>query len=141
MLNFITQNRRGTTEEWNKSLVVPRAGEVVLEECDDGITRVKFGDGRSLFKDLPYPDDKLTHELQLAHNRIDTIVNLSDVANQDPLYEVVDIRNGYDGVVYEAAGGAVRAIGEDVSNLRSSLSQFINAEAVDGLLYENNYHH
>lgn len=138
MLNFITQNRRGTTDEWQKSTIVPKAGEVVLEECSDGITRVKFGDGRSLFKDLPYPDDKLTHQLQIINNRIDSIVNIEDPANTDPLYEIVDIRNGYDGVVYEAAGTAVRAIGEDVSDLRSSLSQFINAEAVDGLLYENN---
>lgn len=141
MLNFITQNRRGTTEEWAKSLIIPRDGEVVLEECNDGITRIKIGDGHSLFKDLPYSDDKLSAQIRAINARIDNIVNLEEIeadSNTDPLAEVIDIRVGYDGIVYDAAGNAVRAIGEDVSDLRNSLAQFINAEAVDGLLYENN---
>lgn len=138
MLKLITQNRRGTTSEWAESLIVPLQGEVVLEECDDGITRIKIGDGKSLFKDLKYPEEKILTQLQSMSTRIDNIVSVENIASEDPMYELVDIRAGYDGVSYESAGAAVRSIGQDVSDLRGSLSQFINAKAVDGLFYEDN---
>jgi len=41
-------------------------------------------------------------------------------------------------VIYENAGDAVRSVGENVDDLRVSLQNFINADAVDGLVYENN---
>lgn len=39
---------------------------------------------------------------------------------------------------YPSAGDAVRAVAESSDNLRKSLEQFIDADAVDGLMYENN---
>lgn len=33
MAQFITQNRRGTTDEWKESTIIPADGEIVIEEC------------------------------------------------------------------------------------------------------------
>ena len=52
--------------------------------------------------------------------------------------ELFDIRVGYNGVDYESAGDAVRAIGNDLNALKDSLPSYIPSSAVDGLLYENN---
>lgn len=50
--------------------------------------------------------------------------------------ELADIRVGYDGNLYDTAGQAVRAIGDDVTALRNSLSQYIDTQAIDGLYYD-----
>ena len=138
MLNFITQNRRGTTEEWLESVVIPKQGEIVLEECTDGVVRMKIGNGKSLFKNLPYPDEKIVQQLAVLDERINNIVNFESVASNDIAAEVTDIRVGYDGQQHTTAGDAVRSLGIEVDDLRRSLSQFINAQAVDGLYYEDN---
>ena len=41
MFNFITQNRRGTTQEWEESTVIPRQVEFVIEEFSDGTYKIK----------------------------------------------------------------------------------------------------
>lgn len=138
MLNFITQNRRGTTEEWAESLVVPCAGEVVLEECSNGLTRIKIGNGHALFKDLPYIDEDLARDILNAQSRISELVKDTSVETNDLNTEVRDIRLSHDNVYYKCAGDAVRALGNDLNDLRRSLTQFIDADAVDGLYYENN---
>ena len=138
MPNMIIKHRRGTTDEWNNSSIIPAEGELVIEETNDGRQKFKLGNGYSLFKDLPYTDEKIAQEVALANARVDNFIAMTEVDNTDPLYEVQDIRVGYDGITYTTAGEAVRAIGEDTNNLRNSLQQFINADAVDGLLYENN---
>lgn len=138
MPKMIIKHRRGTTDEWNNSSIIPAEGELVIEETNDGRQKFKFGNGYSLFKDLPYTDEKIAQDIALANARVDNFIAMTDVDNTNPLYEVQDIRVGYDGITYESAGAAVRAIGEDTNNLRNSLQQFINADAVDGLLYENN---
>ena len=138
MPNMIIKHRRGTTDEWNNSTVIPAEGELVIEETSDGRQKFKLGNGYSLFKDLPYTDETIQQSVNLANARIDNFIAMNEVDNDDPMYELQDIRVGYDGITYETAGEAVRAIGEDTSNLRNSLQQFINADAVDGLLYENN---
>lgn len=140
MPKIITQHRRGTTSEWAQSNVIIADGEVVIEELNDGTTKLKVGDGHSKFSELPYVTKKIEETLAAQTSRIDDIIaiNGDEISSDDPLYEIVDIRTGYDGIKHTTAGNAVRAIGEDVSDLRTSLQQFINADAVDGLLYENN---
>lgn len=139
MLNFITQSRRGTTAEWDASSVIPRSGEIVLEECSDGLTKFKVGNGVSLFKELPYVNEDLATQIVAIQSRLDNIVNLADLEENldvDPVGEVLDIRVGHDGTTYQSAGTAVRAVGKEVSDLSRSLSGFINGQAVDGLYYD-----
>jgi hypothetical protein len=50
--------------------------------------------------------------------------------------ELSDIRAGYDGQTYESAGDAVRAIGDNLTKLKNSLSQYIDTQAIDGLYYD-----
>lgn len=52
--------------------------------------------------------------------------------------ELIDIRNGYNGLYYDCAGDAVRAIGYDLDDLKTRLPDYIPSNAVDGLLYEDN---
>jgi hypothetical protein len=54
MLRSIVQHRRGTTNEWSASKVIPKEGEIVIEELDNGTKKIKLGDGVTPFKDLPY---------------------------------------------------------------------------------------
>lgn len=59
MANYITQLRRGTKEQWqeyeqNKPLEsIPLAGELVIE-FDNGVPRLKIGDGATPYSKLPY---------------------------------------------------------------------------------------
>ena len=59
MSKYIVQLRRGTKEQWqeyeknNPTDSMPLAGELVLE-YDNGIPRLKIGDGISPYSQLPY---------------------------------------------------------------------------------------
>lgn len=59
----IVQHRRGTTQEWLEIDLIPYDGELVIEECDDGLRKCKIGDGQSRFSELPYITDKAYTEL------------------------------------------------------------------------------
>jgi hypothetical protein len=137
MTKFITQHRRGTTDEWlkNKDIVIAD-GEIVIEECGDHV-KFKVGDGVTTFEKLPYFTKKIDDNIDTINSRINSIIALPEGSTTLDA-EISDIRVGYGGVIHDSAGDAVRAIGEEVSTLASSLQNFINADAVDGLLYENN---
>ena len=67
-------------------------------------------------------------------NLIDSItIEPGDEASK----EVIDIRTGYEGTIYNTAGDAVRSLGYEIRDLRESLVDFIDADAVDGLYYED----
>lgn len=139
MAKFITQLRHGTTSDWQKSSVIPAKNELVIEYRDDGSRRFKLGDGSSSFMNLEYIDSDLERTIDVINARISNLIDVYDgsdaISCED---EVTDIRIGYDGTTFDRAGDAVRAVGDDVHNLRKSLQQFINGDAVDGLLYEDN---
>ena len=42
MLRSIIQHRRGTTSEWMVSNIIPEDGELIIEECSDGVRKFKF---------------------------------------------------------------------------------------------------
>ena len=52
--------------------------------------------------------------------------------------ELIDIRSGYNGITHASAGDAVRAIGDDLKALEARLPEYIPANSIDGLLYEDN---
>ena len=64
---MIVKHRRGTTQEWHELNlhVIPEAGELIIEECDDGTRKCKIGTGFSRFSELPYIDDKVRVDLLL----------------------------------------------------------------------------
>lgn len=51
---YIVQHRRGTTEQWQQSDIIPDDGEIVIERCDDQTSHIKLGDGKNTFANLPY---------------------------------------------------------------------------------------
>lgn len=60
---MIVQHRRGTTQEWQELDLIPREGELVIEECSN-IFKCKIGDGKNPFSKLPYLDlDDKTRDL------------------------------------------------------------------------------
>lgn len=71
----ILKHRRGTTQEWLESTLVPEEGEIVIEECFDGICKCKVGDGHSYFSELSYVDEATQIKLLKAIDELRTEVN------------------------------------------------------------------
>ena len=138
MAKLVIQHRRGTTEMWKEFQTPPADGELAIEICEDGIRRYKIGDGRTLFKDLEYPTVKIEQALSELDARLNTFIAIPSPGVTAIEKEVIDIRTGLGGsIIYGSAGDAVRAVDQNVEDLRRSLNQFINADAVDGLHYED----
>lgn len=70
MAYSIVKHRRGTSDAWLTLNLVPAEGELVIEECPDGIRKCKIGDGKTNFKDLPYVAEDVRRALR---NYIDTV--------------------------------------------------------------------
>ena len=81
--------------------------------------------------------DDANAELANQAKRISNLIALEPGSTTGDA-ELADIRSGYNGITHDSAGDAVRAIGNDLEALRNSLPDYIPANAVDGLLYENN---
>lgn len=81
--------------------------------------------------------DTTNDRLDVQAARLSNIISLKDGSTTGDA-ELADIRIGYNGLSYEAAGDAVRAIGYDLEDLKNSLPDYIPANVVDGLLYEDN---
>lgn len=138
MKKLIVQNRRGTKEDLEKSKVVPYDGEIVVEQ-QSKYSKLKAGDGVTPYDELPYVTDETDTKLAGVTGRVSALeAGVGEPVHGSWESEVKDIRQGWDGMTYPSAGDAVRAIAESSDNLRKSLEQFIDADAVDGLLYENN---
>lgn len=213
MQKMIVQHRRGTTAEWKISSIIPLEGELLIEEVSSKEIKIKIGNGKSHFLELPYITDVLTAKITAAENElasvradlvdnevitklrndlteidseIDTITkeinniqknvgnkvvdsetnevtytglhaqlqtirdSITAVNNRISTFtslpegstaadaELMDIRSGYNGISYSAAGDAVRAIGNELQAFKDALPSFIPENAVDGLSYENN---
>ena len=115
VLNFITQQRRGTTEEWAKSTVIPQAGEFVIEECKNALIRIKLGDGVHLFKDLKYIDDATVSaltDLEARYNaHVAYIEGGSPVPDSTLATEVLDARY-IDGTSYASLNAAIQGVSD-----------------------------
>ena len=156
MARYILQHRRGSTAQWAQLDPIIKDGEMVIEIRNDGSRKVKIGDGRRKFSELPYSTSALENLVNVTNKRIDQLVALPEGSTQGDA-ELADIHIGYDGTEYDSAGEAVReqiasvkgditgvredvaGVREDVDYLRNNLKDFIDAYAVDGLYYENNF--
>lgn len=45
---------RDTSANWAQSTYTIPDGELVVEQCAENIVKIKIGDGRHVFKELPY---------------------------------------------------------------------------------------
>lgn len=81
--------------------------------------------------------DQNSQNIATQANRISRIIALQSGSTTGDI-ELADIRTGYNGLEHSSAGDAVRAIGNDLEELKNSLPDYIPANAVDGLLYEDN---
>ena len=137
MPKYIVQHRRGSTDQLQQSNVIPRDGEIVVEHCDNNISKLKVGDGKKQFSDLPYVTSELETAVDVINSRMDAFVALPEGSTQGDS-ELTDIRVSYNGTIHSSAGEAVRSLGTELDDLRTNLQDFIDADAVDGLFYENN---
>ena len=138
MKKLVVQNRRGTKDDLEKSKIVPYPGEIIVEQKSK-YSKLKAGDGVTSYEELPYITDEVDTKLAGVSGRVSALeAGVGEPVQGSWEAEVKDIRQGWDGMTYPSAGDAVRATAESVDNLRKSLEQFIDADAVDGLLYENN---
>lgn len=111
------------------------------------LTKPGYGDNASIrvindnfdILDLSY-QDTLTL-LRQVEKRVDKIVASTTPGVSTPidLNEITDMRIRANGVEYESAGAAIRAIDEDLQKLSENLSSFIGSKVPDGLSYSNNY--
>lgn len=69
------------------------------------------------------------------------VKELFSFITQNPQYsgaaELVDIRTGYDGVVHDSAGDAVRAMGYAIDDLKQELMDYIDQNCAFNHYYEN----
>lgn len=138
MKKLIVQHRRGTKTDLEKVDITPRDGEIIVEKKSK-YSKLKAGDGITPYSQLPYVTEEVETKLDGVAGRVSALeAGVGEPVHGSWESEVKDIRQGWDGITYPSAGDAVRATAESVDDLKKSLNQFIDADAVDGLLYENN---
>ena len=87
--------------------------------------------------DYEYIDNVEYPSYALLSSRLNAVLSsLSDESAGDAA-EVIDIRVGHDGTVYDSAGEAVRALGFELEKVQEELQQYVDAHAVNGLYYED----
>ena len=73
---MIVKHRRGTSKEWLELDLIPEEGELVIEECTNGLVKCKIGNGRTKFSKLPYIDEdtrlSLLQEIAEARSTLET---------------------------------------------------------------------
>lgn len=89
--------------------------------------------------DYEYEDNVEYISAVLLNSRLDELIhNLSGQSEAGIAPEVLDIRVGTDGYVYQTAGDAVRAISRRVDEVQEEIEEYIDTELVDGLYYDDN---
>lgn len=88
-----------------------------------------------------FPAGSDSAEMETLKSRVSLLLEeLTNNPDYAATAEVVDIRVSYGGTVYNTAGDAVRALGEQLANLQSDVdalkdSKFDHTELIDGYLY------
>lgn len=124
-------------ETWGDLLGTTDPGKTTTTQYF-GLTKPGLSDSIDI-RTLNANTDIIDSQIAVTDSRVSNLLNEFDYGNVEyDNAELLDIRVGYDGVTHTSAGDAVRAIGYGMRTLRNELSDFIDAEAVDGLLYEGN---
>lgn len=104
--------------------------------------KIKIGNGISSFIELPYVDEIVRNDTTRIETRLSEHIQFNNdeahYGEGTPESELIDARVSYEGITYNTAGDAIRSVGEEIYGLKTSLADFINAQAVDGLYYEGN---
>lgn len=89
--------------------------------------------------DYEYEDNVEYISAALLNTRLSNLINelTGDSSGTGSEAELIDIRVANDGTVYQTAGDAVRALGDQINDLEETLVQYIDKKIVDGLLYED----
>lgn len=96
---------------------------------------------RAMPNDYEYKENTGYISASLVNARVSQLIaELSGDVTGDLAAEVYDIRIGYDGSYFATAGDAVRALGQDMQSIREELEGYIDAKAVNGLMYDENYY-
>ncbi len=93
--------------------------------------------------DLVETDERLTNEIATERARINNIINLEEGSTTGDA-ELQDIRVGFDGVVYETAGDAVRGQGVKLTDAIAEKTEYDNEveeDITDNLTIEDGYHY
>lgn len=82
IINHIYKLKRGTEEAIFEANPLLLAGEPLVVLCDDGIVRLKIGDGKTEYVDLPFinqENDEALQQLTIAYNElVDALDNVLD---------------------------------------------------------------
>jgi hypothetical protein len=124
----ILQHRRGTTQEWQELDLIPKDGELVIEECLDGTRKCKIGNGKTRFSKLPYIADYAKNELLLEINKLE---NLITETQQDTLNKAQVEIDKLDEAFGKRLSSNMKAILDKVIDFNENTSELI-LEHLDG---------
>ena len=114
------------------------AGMDILSDTDKTLSvEGTAADAKAVGDKIALEKESLKTEVAVERARINQFIALEDGSTTGDA-ELKDIRISYDGTNYDSAGDSVRALGGEITDLRTSLKDYIDAKAIDGLLYENN---
>lgn len=89
---------------------------------------------RPMPNDYVFVDDVDYISVAVLNSRLNAIIQqITDASQADSLLEVLDIRVGYDGVIYDTAGDAVRSLGYALSELKEDIIEYVDENAVSNL--------
>ena len=100
-------------------------------------TDKEFARTHELIADLESELEEAKLDIKTQASRISNLVSYTPEGTVKD-QELTDIRVGYNGLTHASAGDAVRAVGSDLTNLRNSLAQYMDTQAVTGLHYDIN---
>ena len=129
MLNFITQLRRGSSEDWQTLNIVPKQGELVLVEEAEREYKLKVGDGLNTVERLKFLDTKTTTDIAFALEKIAALQSAGELDTQDKLQNELAGLRAVDDQNYASAGEALQSVSDRVRTLETS--------GGGGLYYDN----
>lgn len=125
----ILKHRRGTTQEWLETDVIPEDGELIIEECKDGSRKCKLGDGHTKFLMLPYMDDKVRIDLLKKIDSITANFNSELNATKSSLSErIVELDDTLSTAISRSADDLLNSISAQGDKLYSTITAEVSGD-------------